>query len=158
VKLILELPASPGLRQGYWWGVKKTNPLTKSEQDNLAQVTDTVLTNKVCPSGLHLKTLSDRCLLRVEQYVTWTSGGGRKGYIVTILTGEHRDRTTSPLTWVQDDQTPSQIYDGRSVEVMRQLGLLTPNDVRSGPSLRPVTLKSEPEWLDSSKHILDVVF
>jgi hypothetical protein len=94
--------------------------------------------------------LADRCILRVEQYVTW-AGEGLKGRIVTILTGKHQSKTTAPLKWVHNNQIPYQIYDGRPVEIIRQLGLLTPDDVKSRPGLKPVSLKPEPKWVTSNE-------
>lgn len=129
---------------------KTLKPLTKLEKDHLDQVINAIRENKECPTGLKLKTLTDRCTLRVEQYVTWV-GEGRTGRIVTILTGKYSQKTTARLTWLQQKQKPSTIYDGRSVRLIRQLGLLTPDDVKGRQRLKPVSLKPEPVWLNHSK-------
>jgi len=122
-----------------------------SEEEKFEMLVSAALAGEVCPPHIRLTGLAKAGRIRVEKYVAGNVYDCLKNCrVVTILEGDHADISTRRPAWIIPQQMPYGVLDVRDTDILRQLGLVPPADIRPISKRSPIQLEI-PDWENMEK-------
>jgi hypothetical protein len=122
-----------------------------SDEEKFEMLVRAALAGEVCPPHITLAGLANAGRIRVEKYAAGNVYDCLKNCrVVTILEGEHADISTHRPAWIIPQQMPYGVLDIRDTDILRELGLVPPADIRPVSKRSRIQLEI-PDWENMKK-------